>query len=74
MDPDAVYDPSGQTVRGKLDAINQQDDELKTLGTRFRNVLPTLPEPDLILYFERSQLFGEEAAQRWVLTKYAPAQ
>jgi hypothetical protein len=71
MDPNSVYGSNGQTVQDQLNALNERLATLKDIGKQAREILPSLTDQDLISYFDRTTLFGEEAAQRWLVSKYA---
>lgn len=67
MDPNRVLDTTGQTVQGRLDALDQRKAAIKTIAKPVSNILPTLSEPDLANYFDRIKLFGETAALEWLV-------
>jgi hypothetical protein len=70
MDPSAPYGNSGRTVQNQLDALTQQRADFKVLVKQTDALLPTIPDPDLVAYFNRLRTFGEAAAMRWVVDKY----
>ncbi|MEY2410856.1 MAG: hypothetical protein QOF48_3526, partial [Verrucomicrobiota bacterium] len=71
MDPNSAYGSLGQTVKDRLDELNQQRQELKELMQQFEGVQRKLSERDWISYKDRWNAFGEEAALRWVVGKYS---
>jgi len=84
IDPASPYDNAGQTVKDRLDELNQHDEKIKRLrefgepapgdarGQR-QDVLVTLSESlsdrDLISFFDRVKVSGEWEALRWALDK-----
>jgi hypothetical protein len=72
MDPAGAYGSDGQTVKDRLDQITQQRETLRNLNQQAEALMPTLSDQDWISYKDRWRMFGEEAALRWVVTKYGP--
>jgi len=72
MDPSGVYADSGQTVQSQIDALSQRRESIRTLTQQVGKVLPTMSEQDLISYFDRMKIFGEQAAIRWAADKHGP--
>ena len=80
MDPNSPYGSIGQTVQNQLDALTQQMRALATpgmtiadeklLGVQEGGLLPTLSDQELLNFSNRVKLFGEEAAVRWLVSKY----
>jgi hypothetical protein len=72
MNPSSPYGDSGQTVRDRLNQIAQEKAALKDLIERADAFRQTMTDQDWIALSDRLKIFGEEAALRWVLTKYGP--
>ena len=70
MDPNSPYGSDGQTVRDRLNQLNQKKAELKELNAQLEPLLPNLSDQDWISYKDRWRVFGEESAIRWVVNKY----
>jgi RNA polymerase sigma factor (sigma-70 family) len=70
MDPSSPYGESGQTVQDRLNQIAQQKAALKELVTQADLFRETMSDQDWISFGDRLKIFGEEAALRWVLSKY----
>jgi hypothetical protein len=70
MNPGSPYGDSGQTVRDRLTQVAQQKAALKELVTQSEPFRQTMADQDWIGYADRLKTFGEEAALRWVLSKY----
>jgi RNA polymerase sigma factor (sigma-70 family) len=70
MDPNSPYGNNGQTARDRLNQIAQQKAALKELVTQSEPFRQTMADQDWIGYTDRLKTFGEEAALRWVLSKY----
>jgi hypothetical protein len=70
LDPNSVYGDSGQTVRDRLNEVARQKATLKELVTQSEPFRQTMVDQDWIGYTDRLKTFGEEAALRWVLSKY----
>ena len=72
MDPNIPYGDPGQTVQNQIDALAQRREAIRALAQQAGTVLPTMSDQDLISYFDRMKLFGEQAAIRWAASKYGP--
>jgi hypothetical protein len=70
MDPNSPYGDSGQTVQDRLNQITQQYAALQQLVLQAEPFRQTMADQDWISYTDRLKTFGEEAALRWVLSKY----
>jgi RNA polymerase sigma factor (sigma-70 family) len=70
MNPSSSYGDGGQTVRDRLNEIAQQKAALKALVERADVFRETMSDQDWIALSDRLKIFGEEAALRWVLSKY----
>jgi hypothetical protein len=70
MDPATPYGASGQTVQDRIDALVQQRQTIKTLNQSVEGLLTTLPEQDLVTFFDRQKVFGESPTLQWLVAKY----
>jgi hypothetical protein len=70
MNPSSPYGDSGQTVRDRLNQLAQQKAALKELVLQSEPFRQTMSDQDWIGFTDRCKTFGEEAALRWVLSKY----
>ena len=72
MDPSSPYGDTGQTVQNQIDALVLRREAIKALAQQVDTVLPGMSDEDLISYFDRMKIFGEQAAIRWAASKYGP--
>src|SRR5947208_104238 len=72
MDPNSPYGDAGQTVQNQIEALAQRRAAIRVLAQQVETVLPTMSDQDLISYFDRMKIFGEQAAIRWAASKYGP--
>src|SRR2546427_521624 len=72
MDPNSPYGDTGQTVRNQIDALAQRREAIRALAQQVETVLPTMSDQDLISYFDRMKVFGEQAAIRWAASRHNP--
>jgi RNA polymerase sigma factor (sigma-70 family) len=70
MDPNSPYGGNGQTVQDQLNQIDQQKAAFEEVWQQAEPLLPKMSDQDWINYTDRRMLFGEEAALRWVVSKY----
>ncbi len=70
MDPTGPSGSTGQTVQGRLDELTQQRTKVKELADQFGTLQGMISAQDWISYADRSRAFGEDAALRWVISKY----
>lgn len=70
MNPSSPYGDNGQTVQDRLNQIAQQKAALKELVTQSEPFRQTMADQDWIGFSDRLKIFGEEAALRWMLSKY----
>ena len=70
MDPTSAFDSNGQTVKDRLDQINQRKSNLTQFGKQLDDIYMKIPASDWISYHDRWQSFGEENAMMWLLNKY----
>ena len=59
-------------ARARLEELDQQKKSLSEKALKIPTLMenPAIPESDWLLYFDRSKLFGEKAANDWLLGKY----
>lgn len=59
-------------ARARIEEMTQQKKSLVETSKRVSTLMenPSLPESDWLLYFDRAKLFGEKAANDWMLGKY----
>jgi RNA polymerase sigma factor (sigma-70 family) len=69
MDPQSAYGDSGRTVQDQLDQLIAQRTSLKNLSQQVQNLLPTVSDQDWIGYTDRRMIFGEVAADQWLVNK-----
>jgi hypothetical protein len=67
MNPASLIGETGQTVQSRLDAIAQRRQDIKEIVPKEEAILPTLSEPDIVSFFDRIKLLGEDAAMRWLV-------
>jgi hypothetical protein len=70
MAPNSPYGGNGQTVRDQLNQIAQQTAAFNKLWQQAEPLLPKMSDQDWINYTDRRMTFGEEAALRWLISKY----
>ena len=70
MDPNSPYGETGQTVQNQIDALVLRREAIKALAQQVDTVLPAMSEEDLISYFDRMKVFGEQAAIRWAASRH----
>lgn len=71
MDPNAVDGGGNQTVQSQLAAVTQQRDSILALNQQWAALLPRITDQDVVNFFQREWSFGEQAAEQWVVNKYA---
>lgn len=74
LEPGAPYGNTGQTVQNQLDALTERVESIKGLWKAAQPVLESVPDQELIRYFDRMKTFGETEALRWALNKLGPQQ
>jgi len=70
MDPGAPYGDNGQSVQDRLNQLAQQKAAVEQASQQVGELLPALSDQDWIIYKNRWLMFGEDNAQRWLITKY----
>ena len=70
MDPNSPYGDNGQTVQDQLNQLAQQRAALKALVQQVELLLPTMSDQDWINYTDRWMIFGELAANHWLVNKH----
>ena len=69
MNPNSPYGDSGQTVQDQLNQIAQQRAALKASTEQVGSLMETMPDQVWINYTERWMIFGEQAANQWLVDK-----
>lgn len=72
MDPNLSWGAEGQTVQNRITQLQQQRASVRDLAGQFAAVQAAVQPADWVSYKNRWHLFGEEAAIRWLVGKYAP--
>ncbi len=70
MDPNSPYGNNGQTVQDQLNQLAQQRAALKGLVQQVDSLLETMSDQDWINYTDRWMIFGELAANQWLVNKH----
>jgi RNA polymerase sigma factor (sigma-70 family) len=76
MDPNSSYNGNGQTasdhhtVQDRINQLTQQRGGLLELRKQTDPIWPAMMEQDWISYQNRAATFGEEAAMRWIVSKF----
>jgi RNA polymerase sigma factor (sigma-70 family) len=71
MDPNSPYGADGaMTVQQRLDQLVAQRTAVRELVNQTKPFWDAMSEQDWISYHSRSMVFGEMAAQQWLLNKY----
>jgi hypothetical protein len=70
MDPNSLYGDNGQTVQDQLNQLAQQRAALKASVQQAGSLLETMSDQDWINYTDRWMIFGELAANQWLVNKY----
>lgn len=71
LDPNTSYDfLDGQTPAEKLRQVRDQKAMLDQLNKSFMAVEPNLSEAEMVSFADRSKIYGEIAAMRWVLDQH----
>jgi hypothetical protein len=69
LNPASAYADAGHTVKDRLDELQKLWEMQRLLRTQVQDLLPTLPEQDLVSFFDRKRIFGEIEALQWALNK-----
>jgi hypothetical protein len=69
MDPASPYGSSGQTVQDSIDQLMEQRAASKQLRQQTETLWQTMPPQDMISFFDRQKLYGEQATLQWYLDK-----
>jgi len=70
MDPNSPFGSGGQTANDKLDELTRQRAGIRELTSQFDSLQQRMSDQDWISYKDRWRAFGEEAALRWMASKY----
>jgi hypothetical protein len=57
-------------VKDRIDDLLQQRTTIKALNQTAEGLLATLPEQDLVTFFDRQKVFGETPTLQWLVAKY----
>jgi hypothetical protein len=70
MNPNSPYGSNGQTVQDRLNQLAQQKAAIQQINQQFTPLQQTMSDQDWINYTDRRMLFGEAAAEQWIVSKY----
>jgi hypothetical protein len=70
MDPNSPYGTSGQTVKDRLDQLNNTKQSLKSLAQQETGLFERMSDADVVSYWDRWRAFGYEPTMQWAITKY----
>jgi RNA polymerase sigma factor (sigma-70 family) len=70
MNPNSPYGDTGRTVQDQLNQLTQQRVALRSLVQQVDGILPTVSDQDWVNYTDRWMVFGEAAANQWLVEKY----
>jgi hypothetical protein len=74
LDQNTSYDfLDGQTPAQVLQQLKDQRTSARELARQFSAVYPSLTEEEMADYFQRSKIYGEAEAKRWVIQQHPPA-
>lgn len=71
-----AMDASDPTTQDELVAMTQEREAIRNLNTQFQSIVSaaqqqdSVPEPEVIAYFQRQKLFGAQAAMQWAVNRY----
>jgi len=74
MDPAIPYGNDGQTVKDRIDQLTQLRESIKERASNWEALQQKISEQDFINYLDRTRLFGEDNAMRWLANKYGDGQ
>lgn len=72
MDPASPLDAERQTVQSRLDELARRREAIKELGKQSDAVMKSMSDTDLVIYYDRLKMHGEESALRWALSRQPP--
>lgn len=70
MDPNSPYAGAGQTVKDRLDQLNNTRESLKALAQQETGLIQNMSDSDVVSYWDRWRTFGYEPAMHWAISKY----
>jgi hypothetical protein len=70
MNPNSPYGDSGLTIQDQLNQIVQNRAITRGLVQQAQSLMPTMSGQDWINYDNRRMIFGEVAADQWLVSKY----
>jgi hypothetical protein len=71
MDPNSPYGGNGQTVQDRINQLTQRIAASYELTKQGDSLWQTMSDQDWISYTDRMRVFGEQAAMRWLISKYS---
>jgi len=74
MDPAAPYGNSGQTVQDQINTLVQQRQNIRDLNNQAQGLWDAMSDQDFGDFYNRRTLFGELAAEQWIVTKFGQTQ
>jgi hypothetical protein len=63
--------PLNPTLQQQLEGLNRRVENNRASQQKIFKALESLTDQELVSYFDRTRLFGEEAARQWVLSRFA---
>ncbi|HWW03192.1 MAG TPA: sigma-70 family RNA polymerase sigma factor [Candidatus Acidoferrum sp.] len=70
MDPGSPLGDNHQTVQDRINQLVQQRAAIQALNQQAQPLWVNLSDQDWATYIDRSQVFGEQRALNWLVTKY----
>jgi hypothetical protein len=70
MDPGSPYGSSGRTVQEQINQITQQKEAISLFFRQNQSLFERMSDQDWTSYLDREKTFGEEAAFRWMVSKF----
>jgi hypothetical protein len=71
MNPNSPYGDNGQTVQDRINQLTQRIAASYELTKQGDSLWQTMSDQDWISYTDRMRVFGEQAAMRWLISKYS---
>jgi hypothetical protein len=69
MNPNSPYGDSGKTVQQQTDALDERRKGYRELVQKAQPILMQMSDDEIAHYFDRTKLYGEIGALRWVLSQ-----
>ena len=70
MQPTDLLGDSGITVQDRIAELAKTREGFKGFTQQFDGIMKTLPDSDVISYFDRTKTFGELEAMRWLVSRF----